>query len=153
VVDGAVRYGEHFAAGELRSGEWTQQSPGQLSESHISAGPEEERDTAMLTDLFKTLSVAVSLVSPARVVYAGDLLDRAAHIDELLDTTLREHYISPDISGIPVAPSRFGKTAIASGAAAMFLERLFVLPEVGRPQPRGIPSWQQLAETLAGEVM
>ncbi|HDQ13480.1 MAG TPA: ROK family transcriptional regulator [Sediminispirochaeta sp.] len=154
VMDGMVRYGENFAAGEFHSYRWHTESPGQLGSVHGGREAEDESRfiEEMLEELFQNLSLGVSLLSPARVVYAGDLLEYEGQMKRILSERMAGSFINPEVSGIPIDAARFGESAVAAGAAFMLLERLFLLPEVGRTRPEGMPTWNDVISKLRAET-
>jgi DNA-binding Lrp family transcriptional regulator len=169
VVHGQLHYGHDFAAGEFRSIDWRASYSGQLAQDdwiperqpesrEDAASPEGEgvrRDprTAggtreMVRELLANLSVPISILRPERVAYAGNLLEMSDVVSAVLADELRDRYVNPEVSGCPIVPARSGYGAVAVGAGAMFLERVFAVPALGTERPSAVPSWQELLEGL-----
>ncbi|MFP4484226.1 MAG: ROK family transcriptional regulator [Spirochaetota bacterium] len=138
VLNGRVYHGSGFSAGEFHSAPWRLGDPGELSRRS------ERELRPAVAELFESLGVAVSMLRPRRLVYAGDLVEHAELIASLLSQELSGSAVDPDVSGCPIEPSREGDLAVAAGAAAMFRERLFALPAVDEPRPRELPRWEQM---------
>jgi|GEM_PF-1518021 len=153
VVDGRLHYGPDFQAGEFRSNRWKSGTAGQLS-----AGPAEgERETAyvsrLVAELFENLSVVSSLLRPDRIVYGGDLLEMVSPVNHGVDEALSGRFIDPAVSGVRLEPAQSGEYAVAQGAAAMFIERLFELPSMTQQRAAGVPLWSELiARGVAAEA-
>jgi hypothetical protein len=102
----------------------------------------------MVRELLANLSVPISILRPERVAYAGNLLEMSDVVSAVLSDELRDRYVNPEVSGCPIVPARSGYGAVAVGAGAMFLERVFAVPALGTERPSAVPSWQELLEGL-----
>ena len=146
VVNGRVYHGSDFSAGEFHSAAWRRGDPGEVS------GASQGELRRALRELLESLGVAVSMLRPRRLVYAGDLVERGELIASLLREELAGSFIDPHVSGCPLEAAGEGALAVASGASAMFRERLFAVPTVDTPQPRELPRWERMGITTGAGV-
>ncbi len=146
VMDGRVYHGSDFSAGEFHSAAWRLGDPGE-----VSAASQVELRHA-LRELLESLGVAVSMLRPRRLVYAGDLVEQRELIAALLRRELAGSSIDPHVSGCPVEAAGDGDLAVAAGASAMFRERLFAVPTVDAPRPRELPRWERMGITTGAGV-
>jgi len=153
VVDGRLHYGPDFQAGEFRSNSWKSGTAGQLSAGPAEGEGESEYASRLVAELFENLSVVSSLLRPDRIVYGGDLLKMVSPGNHGVDEALSGRFIDPAVSGVRLEPAQNGEYAVAQGAAAMFIERLFELPSMTQQRTAGVPLWSELlARDVAAEA-
>jgi DNA-binding Lrp family transcriptional regulator len=150
VVDGSMHYGRGFAAGEIRTSQWTRDDRLQVSANPADFSDQAEFDRVAFTEVLRDLGVLSSVLRPDRIRYSGDLLGAHDLIDSILDNELAGAYISPNVSECSVEPATYGAHAVSAGAARMFIQQLFSVPGVDSRRPVGLPSWGRLCASRQG---
>ncbi|MFP4562879.1 MAG: ROK family transcriptional regulator [Spirochaetia bacterium] len=135
IADGKVYYGHDYSAGELRSVFWERglhEQVGIPSEELLRI----DRDPSVLRRLIRelcfNLSVIISLLNPGRIYVGGDLCSHFATFMDVLDTEMKTRFVSVPRNRRKFFPTDYDEFDVAAGAATMFLEHLFNLPELKR---------------------
>ena len=133
VINGKVHYGEDFSAGEFQSILWEEPNQGQFSVSDEESRAI-RRDPAVLQKVFKELcghvAFLVNSLNLSCVVIGGEI---GAYRDELTATLrqeIRRNWSYENEVDCAIEFATLGDRAVAYGAAGMFLERFFSIPEI-----------------------
>ena len=148
VVDNRMLYGAHNKAGELCSVFWRSRHG---LENQV-AMPQNllanmHKDDQVLRDFIAEILLNVvplsSLFDPDAIIFGGDLKDKVPVIQDVLKTSLSDTYLHAGRSTYSlVAPSK-GEHEICSGAACLFLYRLFKQPLEHAPN-KDMVAWENI---------
>ncbi|MFP4643092.1 MAG: ROK family transcriptional regulator [Spirochaetales bacterium] len=140
VVGGSVHHGHDFSAGEFRSILWrpgsrTQFSITDIDASHIRDTPElQER---MFRELSAHIAFLVNTLNLDHVVFGDTLGFTSEYVKRVCREAIRENWSYSTPVDCDIRISSLGERAVAYGAAGMFLEHLFAIPDAsGFRQPR-----------------
>ncbi len=133
VLNGKVHYGEGFSAGEFQSILWKESNHGQFSISD-----EDSRrirtDPSILMKAIDELSAhiafLVNTLNLTSVVIGGEIARYKSEIVASLGRAIQQNWSYPNTVDCSIEFATLGDMAVAYGAAGMFLERLFSIPEV-----------------------
>lgn len=138
VLDGVVRHGSHYSAGEFQSILWQEGNSSQfsLSDKEIlrSASDPAIREK-VLRELGKHVGLAVNLLDLTSVVIGGDIVRYRDTIQPVFAEEVQRNWSYPNTVECEVQFSSMGEYAVAYGAAAMFVEHLFAVPTESRGTP------------------
>jgi DNA-binding transcriptional ArsR family regulator len=149
VIGGQVYYGDSYRAGELGSNYWSEpgteyldMSPGEL----LKIGSDPALLKKFLTNLFRKLSVTLSLLDPRQVLLGGDIQYYRELLPGILDNLRDDSWFGNQTHRISF--SQAGELEIPLGAASMVLEHLFRVPQLGQRVQRVSISWNDVFERL-----
>jgi predicted NBD/HSP70 family sugar kinase len=132
VLDGKVRHGEGFSAGEFKSVLWKEGNSSQFSLSDMEARRVKEDPAVrskIIRELCEHVAFLVNTLNLSCVVFGGEM---ATYEDEIV-ATLREeiarNWSYEDEVSCDIEFAALGEMAVAYGAAGMFLERFFSIPD------------------------
>ncbi|MBN2618770.1 MAG: ROK family protein [Spirochaetales bacterium] len=133
VIDNKVYPGFNNQSGEFKSLFWRSKDDYQFGSEK--AKKSFGRLQGVLTDevleeLLLNFTPIISVLNPERVVIGGDVKRYTDRITKLIDTEYQDCYFSEQFSGCKFVASLFGEYDVAVGAACMFLEKLFRVPEL-----------------------
>lgn len=134
VIDGRVIHGSHNQAGELRSVYWNTacETGNQVSipQSRL-AGI--QHDETVLRDLVKEVLINLipiaSVFDPEAIIFGGDLKGKVDVIHEVLQESLSDTFLASQQSKYAFASPNKGNNEVSTGAACLFLYRLFKQPQ------------------------
>jgi predicted NBD/HSP70 family sugar kinase len=132
VVRQRVLHGDHFTAGEFRSLSATPDS-GQFSihYNQLVALPENtELLRAVYAELSSNLALLVNCVDFTKILFAGDIASRPENLRECMEESIRRNWNYDLKRNIIVEFSRTGNRSVCIGAAGLFVEKLFSVPDV-----------------------
>ncbi len=150
VVDNKVYYGFNHASGEFKSVFWENGHDYQFgSEEAIKSV---NRLPGVLTDevleeLLLNLSTILSVLNPQRVVVGGCIGRYTDRINALIKSKFSENQIAEKHSKCCFVESNNGVYDVAIGAASMFIEKLFRVPELSEADCMCNISWENLFQT------
>jgi predicted NBD/HSP70 family sugar kinase len=132
VLDGRVRHGEGFSAGEFKSILWkagnsSQFSPGDVEARRVKEDPEVR--SRIIRELCAHVAFLVNTLNLSCVVFGGEMAIYKDEIVEALRAELRRNWSYEDEVECAVEFAALGEMAVAYGAAGMFLERFFSIPD------------------------
>jgi len=133
VLGGRVYSGARSSAGEFRSLFWQEPNRGQFSLTNAELGRVVRDDKLFerfARELVQHIAFLVNTLSLDQVVIGGVDGAKAGLLSELLKEGIRRNWAYPDEVHCSVLISEFGENAVAFGAAGMFLERLFGIPDI-----------------------
>ena len=128
VIDGKVHYGKRFTAGEFKSVFVEQEKTGQFS-----FGKEKEflvqKDAALFRDfsveLSRNIALMVNTFALSECFIGGDLEAYREEFSSILKKELDKNWNYPGESMCSIRYSSLNEKAVAYGAAAMIIEKLF----------------------------
>ncbi len=133
VLNGKVHYGEDFSAGEFQSILWKEPNQGQFSLSD-SAAKAIRKDRAVLLKVLRELcahiALLVNLLNLTCVVFGGEISAYAEDVTRILREEIRRNWSYDNTVECAIEFATLGDKAVAYGAAGMFLERFFSIPDV-----------------------
>lgn len=134
VIRSRVLHGDHFTTGEFRSLYAAKNDPQfRASRKNVSSLPE---NTLLLRQIYKELTdnlgFMINCFDLNKVVFAGDLPEHRENLEEAMAASLDKNlvYCSQRTEPVPVEFSPFGKNSVSMGAAGMFIEKLFTVPDM-----------------------
>ncbi len=144
VIDNKVYPGFNNQSGEFKSLFWKSKDDYQFGSEK--AKKSFGRLQGVLTDevleeLLLNFTPIISVLNPERVVVGGDIGRYTERINTLIDTEYDDRYFSKKFSGCSFVKSSFGEYDVAIGAACMFLEKLFRVPELSEADSICDISW------------
>lgn len=134
VLDGKVYCGEDFSAGEFQSILWKPTNHGQFSVDDADSR-RIKSDPAVLTGVLRELAAhvafLVNILNLKSVVIGGELAGYREELTALLKEEIQRNWSFEDTVSCSIEFAALGENAVAYGAAGMFLEHFFSVPEVG----------------------
>lgn len=134
MLGGRVHYGRQFSAGEFHS---VVGPPGGLSQLSIDAQDlprlfhDPSIDARVSDELASHLALLANLLDLDGIVIGGQLAALTNQIAPRVAWHIRSAWKYPLEIDCPVSAARMGSLSVAYGAAAMFLERLITVPQLG----------------------
>ncbi len=133
VLDGKVYAGQEHSAGEFQSILWEPGNEGQFSITDEEAKRIRE-DRAILEKFLRELCAHVALLvntlNLTGVIFGGGLCAYEEQIREILVGEIQRNWSYPNPVNCSLEFSTLDEKVVAFGAAGMFLERLFSIPEL-----------------------
>lgn len=132
VVRERVLHGDHFTAGEYRSVYATART-GQflVPWDDLCRIPDDEK---VLDDVYRELTAnlafLVNSVDLTKIVFAGDIVEHPGNIQKLLADAIEESWVYDLDRNFIIGFSEFGEQAVSIGAAGLFVEKLFSVPDM-----------------------
>ncbi len=132
VLNGSVHYGECFSAGEFRSAFRTGNNKSQFSLpdekiKHAEDDPEVFRE--VVRELGKNLAILVNTLNLSHVFVGGSIEKYRDIIIPVFREEIQKNWAYANAVNCSIEVSELGDRIVAFGAAGMFLEELFGLPE------------------------
>ena len=132
VLNGRVHYGDDFSAGEFQSILWKEQNQGQFSLSDAVARTI-RKDRAVLLKVLRELcahiALLVNVLNLTCVVFGGEISAYRAEVTKILREEIRRNWSYDNAVECAIEFATLGDKAVAYGAAGMFLERFFSIPD------------------------
>jgi predicted NBD/HSP70 family sugar kinase len=132
VLDGRVRHGEGFSAGEFKSLLWAEGNSGQFSLDDAESGLA-VRDpglrSRMILELCAHVALLVNVLNLSCVVIGGEFAEYKAEFEASLRSEIRRNWAYSGEVGCAIEFAAIGDLAVAYGAAGMLLERFFSVPD------------------------
>ncbi len=135
VIRGSVFHGDTFTAGEFRSLRYDQKHPSHsqfaITDSEAARLP---KDAAVLGRVFDevayNMSLLVNCLDMTKIVVAGDFAKYAKDLTPRLEREIQRNwlYATPKQCRIEYSPD--AAQAVPIGAAGLFIEKLFSVPEM-----------------------
>lgn len=135
VIRDTVLHGDSFTAGEFKSLLYREETPGR---SQFSISDEEAArlpgDTAVLEQVFREIAYNVSLLvntlDITRIVIAGDFARFTDLLSSSLHKAINRNWSYPEEKKCAVSFSPDGEHSVCLGAAGLFIQKLFSVPEM-----------------------
>jgi predicted NBD/HSP70 family sugar kinase len=133
VLNGKVHYGEGFSAGEFQSILWKDDNHGQFSISdedsrRITTDP--KILAKAIDELSAHIAFLVNTLNLTSVVIGGEIAKYRHQIVTSLEDAIQQNWSYRNKVDCTIEFATLGDMAVAYGAAGMFLERFFSIPEV-----------------------
>jgi len=127
-----VLHGDHFTAGEFRTVP-ADRTTGQfkLPYEKLCTVPENRevlRD--VYRELTESLAFLVNCVDFTKIVFAGDLASYPENLKEQMESAIVNNWIYDLERSFIIEFSEYGKQSVSIGAAGLFVEKLFSVPDV-----------------------
>lgn len=138
-LQGKVRYGKDCGAGEFVSNSWKSDSPGQTGLAEDVLETLLTNDVSYekwVVDLFSTLVPFISILAPECLYIHGQPAHKKEFINSIIEAKIPQFMRVLDKTKCTLIFSSDSEYDVAQGAAAMFLQRLFSVPdfsEIGSP--------------------
>jgi predicted NBD/HSP70 family sugar kinase len=133
VLDGKVYHGASFSAGEFQSILWAPGNKGQFSITDDEAR-RIKSDGTIMNRAFHELAVHVAFLvntlNLTSVVVGGEISEYQDILRPMIHAEIQQNWSYPSEVQCTIEFSSFRKDAVAYGAAGMFLESIFSLPEM-----------------------
>jgi predicted NBD/HSP70 family sugar kinase len=155
ITDGKVYYGHDYSAGEFRSVFWEQGLHEQLgisSEELIRIDRDRQVLRRLIKELCFNLSVILSLLNPGRIYVGGDLCNHFDTFMDVLKTEMGTRFVGIPRNRGKFFPTDYDEFDVAAGAATMFLEHLFNLPELKRLDTYYTIDWESIFKRTHPEL-
>jgi predicted NBD/HSP70 family sugar kinase len=153
VLNGRVYTGSANSAGEFQSILWKPGNEGQLSITNEEARRIKE-DRAVMRKAFRELcahvAFLVNTLNLRSVVFGGEIVEYRAEISEMLEAEIQRNWSYTNHVDCSVEFSTLNKDTVAYGAAGVFLESIFSIPEIIAPE--GQVSRSKVEVLLRGRV-
>jgi predicted NBD/HSP70 family sugar kinase len=133
VLNGKVYYGEDFSSGEFQSILWREGNRGQFSFADEEAKLIKENEPirlSMLRELSSHIAYLVNTLNLAGVVIGGEISTYKEELRDILQSEIQKNWSYANKVECSVEFAFHGSMAVAFGAAGMFLEHLFSIPDV-----------------------
>lgn len=133
VLNGKVHYGEGFSAGEFQSILWEPPNQGQFSlRDEESKRIKEDRKILdqVLRELSSHIAFHVNALNLTSVVIGGEIAAYRDTLTEMLEEEIQKNWSYENKVDCAIEFATLGDRAVAYGAAGMFLERFFSIPDV-----------------------
>jgi len=127
-----VLHGDHFTAGEYRSVN-ASRATGQftLNYDRLAELPENaELLREVYAELAGNLALLVNCVDFTKILFAGDIASRPENLKEAMEEAIARNWNYDLERNIIVEFSRTGNRSVSIGAAGLFVEKLFSVPDV-----------------------
>jgi len=132
VLNGRVHYGDDFSAGEFQSIQWKEPNQGQFSLSD-SVARTIRKDRAVLLKVLRELcahiALLVNVLNLTCVVFGGEISAYRDEVTKILREEIRRNWSYDNTVECAIEFATLGDKAVAYGAAGMFLERFFSIPD------------------------
>lgn len=132
VIRERVLHGDHFTAGEYRS-VYASPRTGQflIPWDDLCRIPDDEK---VLDDVYRELTAnlafLVNSIDLTKIVFTGDIAEHPGNIKDLLASAIEESWVYDLDRNFIIGFSEFGENAVAIGAAGLFIEKLFSVPDM-----------------------
>ncbi len=132
VIRSRVLHGDHFTAGEFRSIYSSRTDPQfRANRKDLSSLPE---NTTLLRQIYRelcdNLGFLANCVDLNKIVFAGDLPAYRENLEKAMADSLAKNCACGPNRPVNVEFSPYGEKAVCVGAAGMFIEKLFTVPDV-----------------------
>lgn len=156
VINGQVYYGSGFSPGEFKS---VLKQDLHLTQFRLDA-PEDIRDinqdpayrSHLFSELARNVAYLYNMLNLSRIGIAGDLVSYEEELNPALTQAIRHNWSYSEQAQIKISYTNLGRWAVAFGAAALVLERLFGLPNVYEADklPSGIELFEKIQAVPVG---
>lgn len=144
VINGKVYYGNEYSAGEFKSLYSRVPSISQFSlDDNIIENIQEKPEELMklLRELCKNLSLIVNFFNIQDIVVGGAIEQYRDMIELMLSQEIQSNWSYPDQMKYCIRSSNENTHTVAYGAACMFLEQLFSIPEMNKMSKSNSIHW------------
>lgn len=146
-LDGRVYHGSHHSSGEIRTLSWREGLDGQtgLPESLlIKTVDDSEAWAAFMVDLFSSLVPVISVLDPQVLFVHGNPFSDETKLMGLLDAACPQFNEVLKLVNCRLIIDTSDSNAVAKGAAMMFLQKLFAVPELSDYESKTHFEWEDV---------
>ena len=146
-LNGHIMHGHNYAIGEYVSRTWTRNKKGQtgLPEAVLNTiVTSEDSYREWLIDLFSTLTMFVPLLEPRAIFLHGQPGSRRNKIQQVIQSDIPQFEDILDRCNSEFIIMDENQYEIAQGAALMFLQKMFEIPDIGSASSYSHISWDEL---------
>lgn len=150
-LDGKVYHGSHHSSGEICTLSWRGKSIGQTGLSEellIKSVNDEEAWAAFMVDLFSSLVPVVSVLDPRVFFIHGRPFSDEAKLRSLLADRCPQFLDVLAKVGCKLYFDTQDATVVAKGAAMMFLQKLFAVPELSEIESKAHFDWDDVVDQV-----
>ncbi len=133
VLEGTVYHGSSFSAGEFQSILWEPGNEGQFSITNEEARRIKDDPEVMqraLYELASHIAFLVNTLNLTNVVFGGEIAEYQDLLLPAVQSEIQKNWSYPTTVTCSIDFSPLEKDAVAYGAAGMFLESIFSIPEM-----------------------
>ncbi|TVQ22426.1 MAG: ROK family transcriptional regulator [Spirochaetaceae bacterium] len=133
VLNGTVYHGAAYSAGEFQSILWKPGNEGQLSITNEEASRIKSDKSVMekaLQELCAHLAFLVNSLNLTAVVFGGEIIEYRDDLLPMLRGEIQRNWSYPNEVVCAIEFSSLSRHAVSYGAAGMFLESVFSIPEM-----------------------
>lgn len=154
VINEEIYYGNNYSSGEFKSVLWNgpvQSQFGISDEKLQDIKDDESLQKRIIEELILTVNALISTLNPEFVIIGGFLKDKMHFIRKhLLENYSKLYSTNLVYNKCRVAPSILEEHPAAFGAAAMFLQKLFAIPQLMTNQPYYSLNWTDIIKRVRG---
>ncbi|MCG8569621.1 MAG: ROK family protein [Spirochaetes bacterium] len=151
VADGAVYYGENYSAGEFKSVFWSNERISQFGmddQMILDVKKNPQILHQIIEELLLNLSPITAIFNPEQIFIGGDLKEFQSEIKEILNGKFKDRFIGLSQNASKIIPSTLDEHDVAVGAAAMFLEKLFAVPQLNENPFQAAMNWDPIFQNI-----
>ncbi|AEV30991.1 transcriptional regulator/sugar kinase [Sphaerochaeta pleomorpha str. Grapes] len=146
-IGGKVYHGSHHSAGEFCSLSWREESIGQtgLQEDVLIRSVSDPQALAVwMNDLFSSLVPVLSVIDPRFLFIHGKPFDDEDKIQGMLSKDCPQFLALLEKIGCKMVFNAHDESVVAKGAATMYLQKLFAVPELSETESRTHFDWDDV---------
>ena len=137
VMDGKIVKGPEGYAGEFRSLFLDQSADSQFASEHSSPDSLKDETDAVIAELSRHVAFLVNVLNIQSVYIGGIEQEYASKIEKMIEERVSVQWIYGRKKDFAIKTATFGGLAVAYGAASMFIEQIFSLPNLMHPEKNG----------------
>ncbi|MBN2657368.1 MAG: ROK family protein [Spirochaetales bacterium] len=151
VLNGEVYSGPEYSAGEFKSifSDTAAISQFSLDDEVIKGIQEKPEDLAVLfRELTRNIALVMNFFNLNHVVLGGEIEKYKDMIELMLSQEIQRNWLHPDQMTYSVRNSNLGEKAVAFGAACLFIQNLFGVPEMNQNNNSSFLKGIELLESI-----
>lgn len=144
-----LRYGKNFGAGEFFSNSWRIGMSGQTSittDEQLNILNDDKIYKKWIKDVFETLTPTIAMLAPDCLFIHGQPNDRKDEILQFLKAKVPQFFEIANNASCEICFSPNDEYEIATGAASMFLQKLYTVPDITEIDSTLRFDWESLFE-------
>jgi predicted NBD/HSP70 family sugar kinase len=148
-IGGKVYHGAHHSAGEFCSLSWRKDSIGQTGlpeDLLILSATDTEALSVWMQDLFSSLVPVLSVLDPRFLFIHGKPFEQEDTLREMLAKDCPQFIALLDKIGCKMIFNAHDESVVAKGAATMYLQKLFAVPELSEIESRTHFDWDDVVK-------
>lgn len=149
VLDGKLYFGPDYTSGEFQTLNYIEDRINQFNmtaEDQAAYKTDLEIQLKVFTDLSKYLALLINFFNFRKIILGGDLPDLIDNPGEILQKAIHENWPYGKNNSCEIIFDNEADMTTASGAAGMFLEQMFTVPELDHS--RGAITWHKVFNNL-----
>jgi predicted NBD/HSP70 family sugar kinase len=148
-LEGKVRYGKNYGMGEYVSISWNEKQLGQTglpNDVMKNTNTDDDCFTQWATDLCKSLTLFIPLIAPEKLFIHGLHGQKTQLLEKIARTQVPQLQKILEITNCELVISDDTNYEIALGAASMFLQKLFSVPDMNEVDSHSRFDWDAVFE-------